>query len=223
MKLLFLIFLALIVSAAVYILSSKWLVPAKKSKKFNRKPLIISATVLIFLLGLIAFGELISNLQPDMQCTSSHSVSYRPPSTLKTANDYFLLGNYDYDTGNCKQAVTDYTKAITLNPNFTRAYNNRAYTNMRTKNYQAALPDLDKAVQLDPNYIQALMNRGDIHNYYYQIDRQSSIIDYKKVISLTGPSGGDTSVCGHLLLAEHNGWNIGTFLDFFRGKFAACN
>jgi tetratricopeptide (TPR) repeat protein len=89
------------------------------------------------------------------------------------------------------------------------------------RDYKDALPDLDKALALNPNYIQALMNRGDIHNYYYAIDKQRAIADYKKVIALGG--GQETSVCGHLFLAIHNGWNIGTFLDLPREVLGQCN
>lgn len=123
--------------------------------------------------------------------------------------DYFLQGDYDYDTGNCTKAITDYTTSIKLNPNYPQAYNNRAYTYMRLRNYKNALPDLDKAISLNPNYIQSLMNRGDIHNYYL-VDRKSAIADYEKVIALGGTNG--TSVCGHLFLAQHNGWNLGTLI-----------
>ena len=81
----------------------------------------------------------------------------------------------------------------------------------RIRDYKDALADLNKAITLDPNYVQALMNRGDIHNYYYEVNKQSAVTDYKKVISLGGEKG--TSVCGHLFLAEHNGWNLGTILS----------
>jgi tetratricopeptide (TPR) repeat protein len=51
------------------------------------------------------------------------------------------------------------------------AYNNRAYTYMTIRDYADALPDLDQATALRPTYVNALMNRGDIYNFYYQIDR----------------------------------------------------
>ncbi len=223
MKLLFLLFITAIIASVVYILTSKWFGRIKKNKKYSWKPSSISAAVVFILLGLIAFGIYTTDHQPDIQCSSTHTATSKPPTSIQSALDYFNLGNYDYDIGNCQQAVADYTKAIALNPNYAEGYNNRAYTNMRLRNYKDALPDLDKAIQLNPNYIQALMNRGDIHNYYYQIDRQAAIADYKKVILLTGPSGGNTSVCGHLFLAKHNGWNLGTYLDFFRGAFSGCS
>jgi tetratricopeptide (TPR) repeat protein len=156
-----------------------------------------------------------------MQCISTHTTTTNPPTNQTTATDYFAQGDYDYDSGNCQQAVVDYTKAIMLNPNYPQAYNNRAYTNMRMRNYSAALSDLDKALELKPDYIQALMNRGDIHNYYYHIDRQSAIADYKKVIALGGNQN-ETSVCGHLFLAKHNGWTLGAYLGYFTGEWAAC-
>ncbi len=223
MKLLFLLFITAIIASVVYILTSKWFGRTKKNKKYNWKPLSITAAVVFILLGLIAFGIYITDHQPDIQCSSTHTATSKPPTSIKSAIDYFNLGDYDYDIGNCQQAVSDYTKAIALNPNYAEGYNNRAYTNMRLRNYKDALPDLDRAIALNPNYIQALMNRGDIHNYYYQIDRQAAIADYRKVISFTGPSGGDTSVCGHLFLAEHNGWNLGTYLDFFRRVASSCS
>jgi tetratricopeptide (TPR) repeat protein len=144
----------------------------------------------------------------DLQCSASHSTTNIPPAGLKTAADYFEQGNYDYDTGNCVKAIADYTNSINLDSKNPQVYNNRAYTYMRLRDYKSALPDLDRAITLNPNYINALINRGDIHNYYYEIDRKAAIADYQKVIALGGTRG--TSVCGHLFLAKHNGWNLGT-------------
>ncbi|MCL4338449.1 tetratricopeptide repeat protein [Patescibacteria group bacterium] len=224
MKLLFLLFVAAGIAFIVYI--STYLLSLKttgKKKKFYKNLLIISFSVFVVLLGIIVFGVYSSSVQSDLQCSSTHKTTTRPPLSLKTAQDYFLLGNYDYDRGNCRQAVLDYSKSIEIDSSFTQSYNNRAYTSMRLRNFKDALPDLDKAIQLNPNYINALMNRGDIHNYYYQIDRQSAIADYRRVIALTdSDTRQQTSVCGHLFLAEHNGWNLGAFIGFFQGEFITC-
>jgi len=136
--------------------------------------------------------------------------------------DYFEQGNYDYDTGNCEKAIVAYTKSIELNPEYSQAYNNRAYTYMRMREYKPALADLEKALKLKPDYIQALMNRADIHNYYYDINRQSAIVDYKKARSL-GATQKETSVCGHLFLAEHNGWSLGAFIDLPKMLSTSCD
>jgi tetratricopeptide (TPR) repeat protein len=185
------------ISAVVYYLS----------KKNRRRAIVLTITVAVLLLGFLAYAMYKSATAPDIQCSTTHTTTNTPPASLKTAMDYFEQGNYDYDTGNCAKAIADYTQSIKLNPDYPQAYNNRAYTHMRMRNYKDALPDLDKAIALNPNYINALMNRGDIHNYYL-VDRKSAISDYEKVIALGATQG--TSVCGHLFLAEHDGWNLGT-------------
>jgi len=222
MKLLFLIVIALVISGCVYFFTSQRFSKSKKDKKFNWRSGSIASAVFVCLLVIIVYGAYSSEHQPDMQCRSIHTSTSQPPESLITANDYYSQGNYDYDIGNCTKAVNDYTKALLINPNFSQAYNNRAYTNMRLGNYQAALPDLDKAIALNPKYFQALMNRGDIHNFYYQIDRKSAIADYERVAAIAGPSRSKTSVCGHLLLAKDNGWTLRAYLDFFTGAFARC-
>lgn len=210
------------ISGFVYVITSKLFFVSKKSKKFNRKPLFISAIVLVSLLSLFALVLYRSATAPDMWCSKTHIPSTPPPTVLKSAIDYFEQGNYEYDTGNCSKAIISYTKSIALDPKNPQVYNNRAYTFMRLRDYQSALSDLDKALRLKPDYIQALMNRADIHNYYYQIDRASAVNDYKKAISL-GASQKETSVCGHLFLAKHNGWTLGAYLDIFSGGFQNCN
>lgn len=224
MKLFFLLLLVLIVSVITFCFFA--LFPRKKKKKVHwKKPVIISSIVFVVLSGFIVYGAYSTSTQPDLQCSSSHVTTTKLPLTLKSATDYFQRANYQYDIGNCRGAVADYSKAIALNPNFPQAYNNRAYTNMRLRNYKDALLDLNKTISLDPSYVQALMNRGDIHNYYYQIDRQAAISDYKRVITLIiDPSARQQlSVCGHLFLAEHDGWTVGAYLDFLSGKWMTCN
>jgi Flp pilus assembly protein TadD len=182
---------------------------------------IVAGSVALLLLGILACLMYRSATSPDTQCGSVHTTTSRPPASLQTADDYFQQGNYDYDTGNCGRAIIDYTISIGMNPEYPQTYNNRAYTYMRMRDYTDALPDLDKAIALNPNYIQALMNRGDIHNYYFAIDRKEAAEDYERVIVLGGTQV--TSVCGHLFLAEHNGWNFGTILDVPRVVFHMCH
>jgi len=208
----FLLALVIITTIAALIYSFLTLrTKRSKKQKSNLWPIIITAFVAIILLGLLAFAMYRDSTSLDLQCSTIHATTTTPPATLKTATDYFLQGNYDYDTGNCVKAIADYTTSISLNPKYAQAYNNRAYTLMRLRDFKDALTDLNKALALNPNYVQALINRGDIHNYYYQINRASAIADYEKVISLGGTRG--TSVCGHLLLARSNGWTVSTIFE----------
>jgi tetratricopeptide (TPR) repeat protein len=139
---------------------------------------------------------------PDTWCTAIRNSTSYPPAVLKTSMDYFEKGNYDYDTGRCKEAIADYAKSIELNSKYPQAFNNRAYTYMRMGDYKDALTDLNKALEINPNYINALMNRGDIYNYYFEIDKTKAITDYEKIISIAGAGG--TGVCGHLAMAKYS-------------------
>lgn len=195
-----------------YCLFSKNGSKKKVSSGSKRSAVALTIGVVVMLLSGLAYVIYRSATAPDTQCTASHVSTSTPPASLKTAADFFNQGNYDYDVGNCTLAISDYTMSIKFNPTIAQVYNNRAYTFMRLRDYKDALTDLNSAIALNHNYIQALMNRGDIHNYYFEIDRKSAIEDYKKVISLGGIRG--TSVCGHLFLAEHNGWNLMTVFDF---------
>jgi len=80
---------------------------------------------------------------------------------------------------------------------------------MAKQDYASALPDLDRAIALRPDYVNALMNRGDIYNYYYNIDYDKAIADYDRVMVLPHAH---TSLCGHRLLAQHHGWDLGVLV-----------
>lgn len=126
---------------------------------------------------------------------------------LQTASDYFEAGNAQFDAKHYENAIAYYGQALVLQPDYAEAYNNRAYAYMTLEKYDLALIDLNKAIELRPNYVNALMNRGDIYNYYYNVDTAKALTDYDKVLALDPTMAG---LCGHRLLAEHNGWNLGT-------------
>jgi tetratricopeptide (TPR) repeat protein len=200
MKFFVLLFLIGVIAGAIYFI-------LRKRRKIALAVAGIIGIVLTCLLIIVVHR---ADTAPDTWCSNFQNSTSFPPAELKTSTDYFEKGNYDYDTGNCKQAITDYTKSIEMNFKYPQAYNNRAYTYMRMRDYKDALTDLNKALELNPNYVNGLMNRGDIHNYYFEMDKAAAIADYEKIISIAGTKG--TSVCGHLFLAQHNGWNLGTIL-----------
>lgn len=172
-------------------------------RKSTAKKLLPAGLLIIFII-LFAFVKYIDS-QPDRQCLIPHKVSYTPPSSLITAMDYFNQGNFDYDSGNCTKAISDYTQSLNLDPNSPQSYNNRGYTYMRMHSYASALEDFNKAIELKPDYVEALMNRGDLYNYYGpSIDRQKAIEDYNQVIFLGKDKDLSKSVCGHKAMAENN-------------------
>jgi tetratricopeptide (TPR) repeat protein len=66
---------------------------------------------------------------------------------------YVLIGQYD-------QAISDYTKAIEINPEFARAYNNRGVAYYFKGKYKKAWVDVSKAQslggQVNPGFFDSL-------------------------------------------------------------------
>ena len=179
------------------------------------KSLWIVAIVVFLITGLAFYRELSS----DKYCLKSHTPTTSPPTDPATSDDYLKLGDFEYEKGSCQVAVNNYYRALRINPFFAESYNNRAYVNMRLHNYKAALEDLDKAIELRPEYPHALINRGDIRNYYFDIDRKKAIEDYDRVIAMGKDVVKKEAVCWHRMMAKTNGnwilsmWNMVTRSD----------
>ena len=67
-------------------------------------------------------------------------------------------------------AIAQYDRLVEYCPTYAEGYNQRAYINFLTENYEAALVDLDKAIALQPYHIAAqsgraltLMNMGRLN------------------------------------------------------------
>lgn len=154
--------------AAILLLRKK--LPNKKIREWTPWILATLASLfIIYLVGAAATGN-------NRWCGYSHETNSQAPEfSFENTKKYFDLGNYHYDIGNCDAAIENYSKVIFLDPNYAAAYNNRAYTYMMMNDYKDALLDLDRAIELRPDYVNALMNRGDIYNFYYNVDKQKAM------------------------------------------------
>jgi tetratricopeptide (TPR) repeat protein len=78
----------------------------------------------------------------------------------ETAEEYFQQGLAHDQQGNLPQAISDYTKAIEINPNLADAYNNRAIAYYYDKEYDKSWADVHKAEELGyavkPEFLEAL-------------------------------------------------------------------
>ena len=124
----------IVVCIAIYLFHTH-VVPHTKNiktlKKIRIRALIISAFVGLVLFGLLIFAMYRADTAYDSWCTTVHRTTTVAPAKPKTAMDYFLLGNYDFDTGSCIKAIQDYTKSIGLNSKYPQSFDNRAYTYMQ--------------------------------------------------------------------------------------------
>ena len=76
------------------------------------------------------------------------------------AIDYNNRGLVYFQSGQPRQALMDYNRAIQLNPQLYNAYNNRGNYYAACEQLVAALADYDRAIDLKPSYVRAWINRG---------------------------------------------------------------
>jgi tetratricopeptide (TPR) repeat protein/S1-C subfamily serine protease len=95
---------------------------------------------------------------------------------------YYNRGIAKYELDQKQAAITDYDRAIAINPNFSQAYYNRGSTKSELDQKQAAITDYDRAIAINPNYSQAYYNRGIAK---YELDqKQAAVTDYDRAIAI---------------------------------------
>ena len=79
-------------------------------------------------------------------------------------------------------AIVDFTKAVEINSQDSRAYRGRARAKHLVKDYRGALADFDTSIKIDPQELHAYNNRGmvkfDLNN------KKGACSDFKKAASL---------------------------------------
>ncbi|MBD2777460.1 tetratricopeptide repeat protein [Iningainema tapete] len=80
------------------------------------------------------------------------------------------------------QALVDYNKAITLNPQLTKAYHNRGMLYIDRQKWDLALADFNKVIILNPQFASTYNNRGIV--YHKQQRWDLALADYNKAITL---------------------------------------
>jgi protein O-mannosyl-transferase len=79
----------------------------------------------------------------------------------KDAQGYIERGNAKNITGNFKEAIQDYNKAIEINPAFDKAYYNRGIAKASLGDMPGAIKDFNISIAINPKYDEALNNRGN--------------------------------------------------------------
>src|SRR5687768_6061174 len=77
-----------------------------------------------------------------------------------TADDFYNRGVERLKAGDRPGAVSEFTKAIELKPDFVRAYFERAVAKLELKDLQGAIDDFTRITQIDPKYPSAYFARG---------------------------------------------------------------
>jgi len=105
-----------------------------------------------------------------------------PSVFADTAEQYLSAGNDDVEQGNLDQAIIDYTKAIDIDPNLSKAYDNRGVAYAKEGSLPRAIADFTMAIANNLKDAEAYNNRG--HAYAQQGNLTQAVFDYSKAIEL---------------------------------------
>ena len=73
---------------------------------------------------------------------------------------YYNRGIDKYNAGDSYGAITDYNRAIEINPRYANAYHNRGVAKRKLGDNYGAIADYTKAIDINPNYRSAYKNLG---------------------------------------------------------------
>jgi serine/threonine protein kinase/tetratricopeptide (TPR) repeat protein len=93
---------------------------------------------------------------PLAQATPSPSAG----TNEQSAKTSFDRGRAEDEKKDFQAAVTDYTEAIRLKPDYAEAYNNRGSAFNRLNQFDKAISDCTESIRLKPDYAEAYNNRG---------------------------------------------------------------
>jgi len=118
----------------------------------------------------LRFGELDLALQDVEQAVSHNPDAYA----------YNLRGNVWLSLRQPDEAIASYSLAISLDPNFSRAFSNRGRTYYEANNIDSAIADYNQAIRLDPTNPGAYNDRGYAYLDLHQLEQ--AIQDFDKAI-----------------------------------------
>ena len=84
--------------------------------------------------------------------------------------------------GMVEKSITEYTKAIEVDPKIAAAYNNRGDAYVNIGRYGRAISDFTKAIEIEPGNAIAYTNRGNAYSEKGDYDR--AISDFTKAIEI---------------------------------------
>jgi tetratricopeptide (TPR) repeat protein len=105
-----------------------------------------------------------------------------PSVYAETAGEDLQSGNDFFDQGNFDQAISEYTKAIDINPNYAKAYDNRGVAYAKEGSLSRAIADFTMAIANNFNDAEAYNKRG--HAYDNQGNLTQAVFDYSQAIRI---------------------------------------
>jgi tetratricopeptide (TPR) repeat protein len=107
----------------------------------------------------------------------------RVPDIQKVrVNDYAMLAGIYYGKGLYDEAVSEYYKALAVDPNYEEAHNNLGAILDRQGKLDGAILEYKKALTINPNFLKALNNLGAAYTKKGDLDEAISL--YKRALAI---------------------------------------
>ena len=96
----------------------------------------------------------------------------------QTVFEFINSGVAKNDLGNYIGAISDFNKAIEINPNYAEAYYNRGVAKDYLGDYKGVFVDFNKTIEINTKYAEAYYNRG-VAKYNLK-DKDGACFDWRK-------------------------------------------
>jgi len=129
---------------------------------------------------------------PTPSPTATPTTEFTPASTVRPlffldAAFYKKRGWYVYRSRVYDKAISDYTEAIRLNPNYANAYYNRGVAYGNKRDYDEAISDFSEYIKLSPNEGDGYYWRGISYRRLGKNVEAQADFDKAKELGYTGP------------------------------------
>jgi tetratricopeptide (TPR) repeat protein len=128
------------------------------------------------------FGTVASRMGVEL----NGQVAAIPQDTAPKADDFYIQGMDQQGKNYIKEAIDQYTKAITLNPTYSQAYAQRGNARYRFGDRQGAISDYTKVIEFDSKNYSAYFERGYIRDQVG--DKQGALKDFQTVVNFSNNS-----------------------------------
>jgi tetratricopeptide (TPR) repeat protein len=126
------------------------------------------------------FQKFINSLKAPV-APATNTAAAPPPPHPKKAEAYYYIANSFRKKNNLEGALTNYTKAIEVRPDYIQALAERGTLYMEQKTYNSAVADFQKVVQLAPDNIEVHYQLGMayclLENYQAAIPELTRVVE----------------------------------------------
>jgi tetratricopeptide (TPR) repeat protein len=102
--------------------------------------------------------------------------------SVNNTKEYFNSGTNFVATGQYRESITEFNKAIELDPGYVSAYYSKGTAFESLGDYTGAIENYNKAIELDPGYVSAYYSKGTAFESLG--DYTGAIENYNKAIEL---------------------------------------